>query len=91
VVALPGGFKIYKLTGDKASQGAHGVTPWWSSVEPWKEDLEGAKGRYEQAVVNGIDLSSMVRYMSAVVVGWNSLQEYIGSAQESVKSTGRTG
>jgi hypothetical protein len=77
VVVLRGGFKIYKLTGDGAREGQYGVTPWWSTVEPWKEDLEGAAGRYEQAVLNGIDLSSMVRYMSAVVVGWNSLKEYI--------------
>jgi hypothetical protein len=77
VVVLRGGFKIYKFTGDKALEGNYGVTPWWSTVDPWKEDLEGAKGRYEQAVLNGIDMSSMARYMSAVVVGWNSLKEYI--------------
>lgn len=77
VVVLRGGFKIYKLTGDGAREGNYGVTPWWSTVDPWKEDLEGAAGRYEQAVLNGIDMSSMARYMSAVVVGWNSLKEYI--------------
>jgi hypothetical protein len=77
VVKLPGGFRLYKLTGDGAPEGAYGVTPWWSTVLPWKEDREGAAGRYEQAVLNGIDMSSMVRYMSAVVVGWNALSEYI--------------
>jgi hypothetical protein len=77
VVTLRGGFKIYKLTGDRAREGNYGVTPWWSTVEPWMEDLEGAKGRYEQAVLNGIDMSSMARYMSAVVVGWNSLSDYV--------------
>jgi hypothetical protein len=82
VVTLTGGFSIFKLTGDQ--QGSYapedprfGVTPWWSTVRPWNEDREGAAGRYEQAVLNGIDLSSMVRYMSAVVVGWNSLSHYV--------------
>ena len=79
VVTLQGPFKLYKLTGDKAKQSdKYGVvTPWWSPVDPYEEDGEGALGRFKQAYMNGIDMSSMVRYMSAVKVEWNTLAEYV--------------
>jgi hypothetical protein len=77
VVTLPRGFKLFKLTGDKALDGNFGITPWWSPVSTFLEDHEGAKGRYEQAQLNGIDMSSMARYMSAVVINWNDLSEYV--------------
>jgi hypothetical protein len=80
VVKLQGPFKLYKLTGDKAPQhpDRHVVTPWWSAVDPpFEEDRHGAIGRFKEAYMNEIDMSSMVRYMSAVKVEWNSLQEYV--------------
>lgn len=77
-VVLPPGLKIYKLTTDGAPDDPqYGITPWWSAVDPYEEDYEGACGRYEQAVLNGIDMSSMVRYMSAVRADWNALKEYV--------------
>ncbi|MDX1811777.1 MAG: hypothetical protein R3240_07520 [Gammaproteobacteria bacterium] len=78
VVTLPKGFKLFKLSkGEAAAHPTYGVTPWWSPVDPYKEDYEGAFGRYMQAKLNKIDMSSMVRYMSAVCIDWNSLDNYI--------------
>lgn len=48
-----------------------------SPVRPFKEDYEGALGRYQQAKLNGIDMSAMVRFMSAVCVDWNDLDNYV--------------
>ena len=46
-------------------------------MKRFKEDYEGAIGRYNQAKLNKIDMSSMVRYMSAVCIDWNTLDNYI--------------
>jgi hypothetical protein len=78
VVTLPSGFRLFKLSAGEAKEDPRwGVTPWWSPVMPYQEDDEGAIGRYEQAKMNRIDMSSMVRYMSAVCVDWNDLDNYI--------------
>lgn len=78
VETLPVGFKLFKLTKGEAEESPkYGITPWWSSVKPFKEDYEGAIGRFEQAKLNKIDMSSMVRYMSAVPIDWNALDNYI--------------
>lgn len=77
VVTLPAGFKLFKLTKGEAEAGEYGVTGWWSPVNPYEEDDEGALGRYVQAKLNKIDMSSMVRYMSAVCIDWNSLDNYV--------------
>ena len=78
VVTLPARFKLFKLTkGEIVVDPTYGISPWWSSVMPYREDDEGAIGRYEQAKLNKIDLSSMVRYMSAVCIDWNALDNYI--------------
>ncbi|QGZ42658.1 hypothetical protein IP92_04872 [Pseudoduganella flava] len=88
VVTLTGPFKLYKLTSDGAPEwtskpaqeggtGQRRMTPWWTPVAPYEEDTEGAAGRFRQAYLNGIDMSSMVRFMSAVKVEWNDLEEYV--------------
>ncbi len=78
VVELPARFELFKLTkGEAEAHKKYGVTPWWSPVHPYREDYEGAIGRYQQAKLNKIDMSSMVRYMSAVCIDWNSLDNYI--------------
>lgn len=78
VEKLPAGFKLFKLTkGEAQEDPKYGITPWWSSVMPFKEDYEGALGRFEQAKLNKIDMSAMVRYMSAVPIDWNALDNYI--------------
>jgi len=77
-ITLPAGTKIFRL--DKKDAEEHpqyGVSPWWSFVDSCMEDKEGAKGRYEQAVLNGLDMSCMVRYMSAVKLEWNQLNNYV--------------
>ncbi len=78
VEILPASFRMFKLTAGGALQHArYGVTPWWSPVKPFKEDTEGAIGRYIQANMNGVDMSTMVRFMSAVCVDWNDLDNYV--------------
>lgn len=78
VEELPAGFRLFKLTkGEAPADPKYGITPWWSSVMPFKEDHEGALGRFEQAKLNKIDMSAMVRYMSAVPIDWNALDNYI--------------
>ena len=77
-ITLPAGTKIFRLDKEEAAESKeYGVTPWWSFVDPCMEDKEGAKGRYEQAVLNGLDMSCMVRYMSAVRLEWNDLNNYV--------------
>jgi hypothetical protein len=77
IETLTAGMLLFKLTKGEAPETQYGVTPWWSVVRPWKEDEEGALGRYQQAVLNGIDMSAMVRFMSAVRIDWNDLDNYV--------------
>ena len=76
VVTLPRGFQMFKLTAGAILKTKWGITPWWSPVKPFAEDDEGALGRFVQANMNGIDMSAMVRFMSAVCVDWNDLDNY---------------
>ena len=82
VETLPAGFQLFKLTqhdwADVTKGGYMGnLSPWWSAMRPFKEDDEGALGRFEQARLNKIDMSAMVRYMSAVCIDWNDLDSYL--------------
>ncbi len=77
IETLPAGMLLFKLTKGDAPEGQYGVSPWWSAVKPFKEDDEGALGRFQQAQLNGITMSAMVRYMSAVRVDWNDLDNYV--------------
>ena len=77
IETLPAGFQLFKLTAGTAAAGKYGITPWWNPVKPFKEDYEGALGRYEQAKLNKIDMSAMVRFMSAVCIDWNDLDNYV--------------
>ena len=82
VETLPRGFQLFKLTqtawADMTKGGYGGnLSPWWSAMRPFKEDDEGALGRFEQARLNKIDMSAMVRYMSAVCIDWNDLESYL--------------
>ncbi|PCH65829.1 MAG: hypothetical protein COC04_00940 [Gammaproteobacteria bacterium] len=78
IVTLPKGFNIFKLTKGAAEEHPkYGLSPWWSPVKPFKQDYEGALGRYQQAKLNKIDMSAMVRYMSAVCIDWNDLDNYV--------------
>jgi hypothetical protein len=78
VEPLPKGMLLFKLTkGAAESHPVYGITPWWSAVKPFKEDNEGALGRYQQAKLNGINMSAMVRFMSSVCLDWNDLDNYV--------------
>jgi hypothetical protein len=75
---LPKGLQLFKLTAGRAqSDPKWGVTPWWSAMKPFKEDYKGALGRFQQAKLNGIDMSAMVRLMSAVCIDWNDLDNFV--------------
>lgn len=77
IETLPKGMLLFKLTKGDAPQTQYGVTPWWSAVKPFQEDDEGAIGRFQQAKLNGVDMSVMARYMSAVRIDWNDLDNYV--------------
>jgi hypothetical protein len=77
IETLPAGMQLFKLTKGDAPETQYGVSPWWSAVKPFREDDEGAIGRYFQAQLNGISMSAMVRYMSAVRIDWNDLDNYV--------------
>ena len=46
-------------------------------MKPFKEHFKGALGRYQQAKLNGIDMRAMVRFLSAVRIDWNDLDNYV--------------
>jgi len=78
VVEIPAGLRLFKLTaGQVTEHPIYGVTPWWSPVLPYRDDHEGALGRLRQAKLNKINMSAMVRYMSAVCFDWNALDNYV--------------
>jgi hypothetical protein len=77
VVELEAGQKLYKLSSYPVKAGRTGfLSAWWTSVTPFKEDTLGARGRYQEAVANGVSLREMVRFVSAVRVDWNDIEEY---------------
>lgn len=77
VVTVPARTLLFKMTKGAAEAGQYGVTPWWSAVKPFLEDKEGALGRYQQAKMNGVDMTAMVRFMSCVCLDWNDLDNYV--------------
>jgi len=79
VVDVPAGRELWKLSsfglplgGDPTS----GLTAWWSTVRPFREDMVGARGRYLEAALNGIPFKQMVRFAAAVRGDWNALDLY---------------
>ncbi len=77
VVEVPAGQKIWKLSSYPVKKGRTGyLSPWWSSVTPFKEDTLGARGRYLEAVANSVTLQAMVRFASAIRIDWNDIAEY---------------
>ncbi len=77
IVTVPKGTLLFKMTKGAAEAGQYGVTPWWSAVKPFLDDKEGALGRYQQAKMNGVDMTAMVRFMSCVCLDWNDLDNYV--------------
>jgi len=78
VVTLPRGMELFKLTAGEGQANARGqVSPWWASVKPFREDKQGAIGRYEAAKRQGVDLSVVTRIIAAVCIEWNDLDNYV--------------
>ncbi|MBC7431920.1 MAG: hypothetical protein H7345_07615 [Rubritepida sp.] len=78
VVILPKGMELFKLTAGEGQANARGmVSPWWASVKPFREDKQGAVGRYQSARQAGVDLSVVTRVMASVCIDWNDLDNYV--------------
>ena len=77
IVTVPKNTLLFKMTKGAAAAWKGAVTPWWSAVKPFLDDDEGALGRYQQAVLNKVDMSAMVRFMSCVCLDWNDLDNYV--------------
>lgn len=77
IVTIEACLPLWKLTQYALPDDPNGsVTPWWSPVNPYREDRLGARGRFMEARVNNVSFSEMVRYASAVRVDWNALTDY---------------
>jgi hypothetical protein len=79
VVDVPAGTELYKLSsyGLRLNQGPDaGLSAWWSTVRPFRDDTVGMRGRYLEAALNQIPFAQMVRFASAVRGDWNALGEY---------------
>ena len=77
VVALKAGQGLYKLSSYPVAKGRTGyLSPWWAPTTPFQEDKLGARGRYLEAVANGVSMREMVRFASAVRIDWNEIEEY---------------
>jgi len=78
VVELAPGAKLHKLSSypipaDKNAS----LTPWWSSVDPYKDDELGARGRYLEAKLNQVSMKDMVRFAAAIRLDWNDIENYL--------------
>lgn len=79
VEEVPAGMELYKLSSfglPVDGNPAGGLSAWWSSVRPFKNDTVGMRGRYLEAKANQIPFTQMVRFASAVRGDWNALDEY---------------
>ncbi len=79
VVVVPAGTELWKLSsfGFWLEEGPETrLSPWWSTVRPFREDTVGVRGRYLEAGLNQIPFTQMVRFAAAVRGDWNALDEY---------------
>ena len=80
VVSLPKGMELFKLTAGEGQANARGmVSPWWASVKPFREDKQGAIGRFNAAQQRGVDRSVVTRIMASVGIAWDDLDKYVQS------------
>lgn len=77
-VMLNAGQGLYKLSSYPVAPGRNGfLTPWWSPQTPFMEDKLGARGRYQEALLNGVKMAEMVRFASAIRIDWNDIENYL--------------
>lgn len=69
---LKAGHELYKFT-QQPLIGDHGVTPWWSSVEPLSSDDTGLAVLLERSSNLGVTASQFSRACNAVTRQWNSM------------------
>lgn len=75
VVDLPAGMRLFKLTWGAPT--GDSLSSWWSAVDPFEENEDGAGTMFEDALLNGVSLREMVRFASAVSIDWNKLAYYV--------------
>jgi hypothetical protein len=79
VVVVPAGTELWKLSSFGLPLGGdpgRGLSAWWSTVRPFREDTVGVRGRYLEAALNQIPFTQMVRFAAAVRGDWNALDQY---------------
>ena len=77
VVEIPAGTKLFKLTKWQEKLERNPMSPWWSTHGSFQEDNLGARGIFEHAMLNGVSMREFARFVSAVVLEWNSLDYYV--------------
>lgn len=84
VVVIPKGTRLWKLSaypitkeGETNWKGEKkNVSPWWSNVNPFRDDRAGIAARIEEAKLNGVSFKNYIRFASAVRIDWNMLSSY---------------
>ena len=71
IETVKAGTKLWKMT--QYDFNTNRVTPWWSPVMPYKDDLKGVRGNLREAAYNGVSAITYVRIAAAVRFDWNRL------------------
>lgn len=77
VVKLKKGMRLFKATQYEERWLRSPLSPWWSTVEPFHENSDGALELVQIAEENGMHFRDLVRFISAVSLDWNKLDWYV--------------
>ena len=77
VVTLAKGTQIFKLSQWAEKLTRDTLSSWWSAARPFEENDLGAREVFETAMINGVSMRELVRFISAVKLNWNLLDFYI--------------
>lgn len=77
VVTLAKGTAIFKLSQWEEKLNRDTLSQWWSAGRPFDENDLGAREVFETAMINGVSMRELVRFISAVKLNWNLLDFYI--------------
>jgi hypothetical protein len=77
VVTLRAGMPIFRLSQFEEKWERDTLSSWWSAAEPFEENDLGASDVFQTAMINGVTMRDLVRFISAVKLDWNLLDYYI--------------
>lgn len=77
VVTLSRGTRLFKASHYPEKWSRPMLSSWWSAAEPFEESELGAREVFQTALLNGVTLRDLVRFISAVPLDWNLLDWYI--------------